>query len=195
MFLGNNLYNKGLLCGASAYDAGSVSEDYVPRKKDMLKANISLYVEARTGRAPSRCGCQGQTGTMQRRRSTSYWKENRFSLRITPLNGGEIGMWNRADRTSTASGAHNAYPPADRHGGSDDLRLNMEDFGFGEFFRDAPVLGEDDFDQAAGYCGRQRHCSQASAGADTTDTATVASEQSAAGADAKSAAPPVLAES
>ena len=76
------------------------------------------------------------------------------------------------------------------------LRLNMEDFGFGEFFQATHQFWEKTIsigqpDTAAG----SSTAAQASAGADTTDTATVASEQSAAGADAKSAAPPVLAES
>ena len=76
------------------------------------------------------------------------------------------------------------------------LRLNMEDFGFGEFFPATHQFWEKTIsigekDTAAG----SSTAAQASAGADTTDTATVASEQSAAGADAKSAAPPVLAES
>ena len=48
VFLGNNLYSKGACYAArQRMTPGSVSEDYVFLGKDMLKANISLYVEKR----------------------------------------------------------------------------------------------------------------------------------------------------
>ena len=62
-------------------------------------------------------------------------EENRLSLRITPLNGGEIrdveialtGLPQRPARTTRI---HLQIDMADLT----TLRLNMEDFGFGEFF-------------------------------------------------------------
>ena len=170
------LQQGSLLCGAPAYDARQrFRRVCVPGKRHVkgnwydAKAEIDFLLE----------------------------EENRFSLRITPLNGGEIrdveialtGLPQRPARTTRI---HLQIDMADLT----TLRLNMEDFGFGEFFPATHQFWEKTIsigqpDTAAG----SSTAAQASAGADTTDTATVASEQSAAGADAKSAAPPVLAES
>ena len=199
VFLGNNLYSKGACYAArQRMTPGSVSEDYVFLGKDMLKANISLYVEKR-GQDSCHPLLDAGTNWYDAKAEIDFLleEENRFSLRITPLNGGEIrdveialtGLPQRPARTTRI---HLQIDMADLT----TLRLNMEDFGFGEFFPATHQFWEKTIsigqpDTAAG----SSTAAQASAGADTTDTATVASEQSAAGADAKSAAPPVLAES
>ena len=199
VFLGNNLYSKGACYAArQRMTPGSVSEGYVFLGKDMLKANISLYVEKR-GQDSCHPLLDAGTNWYDAKAEIDFLleEENRFSLRITPLNGGEIrdveialtGLPQRPARTTRI---HLQIDMADLT----TLRLNMEDFGFGEFFQATHQFWEKTIsigqpDTAAG----SSTAAQASAGADTTDTATVASEQSAAGADAKSAAPPVLAES
>lgn len=199
VFLGNNLYSKGACYAArQRMTPGSVSEGYVFLGKDMLKANISLYVEKR-GQDSFHPLLDAGTNWYDAKAEIDFLleEENRFSLRITPLNGGEIrdveialtGLPQRPARTTRI---HLQIDMADLT----TLRLNMEDFGFGEFFPATHQFWEKTIsigqpDTAAG----SSTAAQASAGADTTDTATVASEQSAAGADAKSAAPPVLAES
>ena len=164
----------------------------------MLKANISLYVEKR-GQDSCHPLLDAGTNWYDAKAEIDFLleEENRFSLRITPLNGGEIrdveialtGLPQRPARTTRI---HLQIDMADLT----TLRLNMEDLGFGEFFPATHQFWENTIsigqpDTAAG----SSTAAQALAGADTTDTATVASEQSAAGADAKSAAPPVLAES
>lgn len=199
VFLGNNLYSKGACYAArQRMTPGSVSEGYVFLGKDMLKANISLYAEKR-GQDSCQPLLDAGTNWYDAKAEIDFLleEENRFSLRITPLNGGEIrdveialtGLPQRPVRTTRI---HLQIDMADLT----TLRLNMEDFGFGEFFPATHQFWEKTIsigqpDTAAG----SSTAAQASAGADTTDTATVASEQSAAGADAKSAAPPVLAES
>ena len=199
VFLGNNLYSKGACYAArQRMTPGSVSEDYVFLGKDMLKANISLYVEKR-GQDSYHPLLDAGTNWYDAKAEIDFLleEENRFSLRITPLNGGEIrdveialtGLPQRPARTTRI---HLQIDMTDLT----TLRLNMEDFGFGEFFPATHQFWEKTIsieqpDTAAG----SSTAAQASAGTDTTDTATVASEQSAAGADAKSVAPPVLAES
>ena len=115
---------------------GSVSEGYVFLGKDMLKANISLYVEKRE---QDSCHPLLDAGTnwYDAKAEIDFLleEENRFSLRITPLNGGEIrdveialtGLPQRPARTTRI---HLQIDMADLT----TLRLNMEDFGFGEFF-------------------------------------------------------------
>ncbi len=117
----------------------------------MLKANISLYVEKR-GQDSCQPLLDAGTNWYDAKAEIDFLleEENRFSLRITPLNGGEIrdveialtGLPQRPARTTRI---HLQIDMADLT----TLRLNMEDFGFGEFFPDAPVLGEDDFDRAS----------------------------------------------
>lgn len=163
VFLGNNLYSKGACYAArQRMTPGSVSEGYVFLGKDMLKANISLYVEKR-GQDSCHPLLDAGTNWYDAKAEIDFLleEENRFSLRITPLNGGEIrdveialtGLPQRPARTTRI---HLQIDMADltdatpEHGR---FRLRRVLPG------DAPVLGEDDFDRAAGYCGRQQHCS------------------------------------
>ena len=92
VFLGNNLYSKGACYAArQRMTPGSVSEDYVFLGKDMLKANISLYVEKR-GQDSCHPLLDAGTNWYDAKAEIDFLleEENRFSLRITPLNGGEI---------------------------------------------------------------------------------------------------------
>ena len=92
VFLGNNLYSKGACYAArQRMTPGSVSEDYVFLGKDMLKANISLYVEKR-GQDSCQPLLDAGTNWYDAKTEIDFLleEENRFSLRITPLNGGEI---------------------------------------------------------------------------------------------------------
>ena len=109
----------------------------------MLKANISLYVEKR-GQDSCQPLLDAGTNWYDAKAEIDFLleEENRFSLRITPLNGGEIrdveialtGLPQRPARTTRI---HLQIDMADLT----TLRLNMEDLGFGEFFPgDAPVL-------------------------------------------------------
>ena len=102
---------------------GSVSEGYVFLGKDMLKANISLYVEKR-GQDSCQPLLDAGTNWYDAKTEIDFLleEENRFSLRITPLNGGEIrdveialtGLPQRPARTT---------------------RIHLQiDLGFGEFF-------------------------------------------------------------
>ena len=148
VFLGNNLYSKGACYAArQRMTPGSVSEGYVFLGKDMLKANISLYAEKR-GQDSCQPLLDAGTNWYDAKAEIDFLleEENRFSLRITPLNGGEI-----RDVEIALTGAHNAHPSADRHGGSDDAAPEHGRFRLRRVLPgDAPVLGEDDFDRGEG---------------------------------------------
>lgn len=130
------LQQGSLLCGPSAYDTRQrFRRVCVPRKR---------YVK---GEHQSVCGKAWADSCQPLLDAGTNWydakaeidflleEENRFSLRITPLNGGEIrdveialtGLPQRPARTTRI---HLQIDMADLT----TLRLNMEDFGFGEFF-------------------------------------------------------------
>ena len=156
------LQQGSLLCGAPAYDARQRFRRVCVLGKDMLKANISLYVEKR-GQDSCHPLLDAGTNWYDAKAEIDFLleEENRFSLRITPLNGGEIrdveialtGLPQRPARTTRI---HLQIDMADLT----TLRLNMEDFGFGEFFPATHQFWEKTISiGAAGYCGRQQHCS------------------------------------
>ena len=197
-FWATTLLRRSLLCGAPAYDARQrFRRVCVPGKRHVKGKHQSVCGKSAAGQSHPLLDAGTNWYDAKAEIDFLLEEENRFSLRITPLNGGEIrdveialtGLPQRPARTTRI---HLQIDMADLT----TLRLNMEDFGFGEFFPATHQFWEKTIsigekDTAAG----SSTAAQASAGADTTDTATVASEQSAAGADAKSAAPPVLAES
>ena len=150
------LQQGSLLCGAPAYDARQrFRRVCVPGKRHVKGKHQSVCGKARAGQLPSASGCRDELVRCKGGdRLLTGRGEPLFAADYTAKRRRDPGCGDRADRTSTASGAHNAHPPADRHGGSDDAALEHGRFRLRRVLPgDAPVLGEDDFDRGEGKGG------------------------------------------
>ena len=206
VFLGNNLYSKGACYAArQRLTPGSISEGYVFLGKDMLKANISLHV-VKQGQDCYLPLLDAGTNWYDAKKEIDFLleEENSFSLRITPLNGGEIrdveialaGLPMRPARTTRIRLQIDMTDLTT-------LRLNMEDLGFGEFFAATHQFWEETIsigqpDVAGSSAATKAAELDTEENVDMAGSSTVTPDATVpdvvADADAKSAAPPDLTE-
>lgn len=142
VFLGNNLYSKGACYAAlERIDPETHNPDYAYLGRDMLRANVGMRVE-RQGNESYYALLDAGINWYDAKGECEFLleEENRFALRVTPLDGQEIrelivnldGLPARPPKTTRIHLKINALD-------SQTIRIQMEDLGFGEIF---PATGK-----------------------------------------------------
>ena len=137
VFRGNNLYSKGACYGmAERLSPSEIGKGHVFLGEDKLKANIGMKLKRR-GEDSYYALLDAGTGWYEAQGSVDFLLEegNSFSLVITPLNGREV---KRAEVTleglPVRSGAFSRLHMELKMTTESNVRLSVEDLGFGELF-------------------------------------------------------------
>lgn len=148
VFLGNNLYSKGACYAAmERLVPDSVASGYVFLGQDMIKSNVGIYV-VRRGTDAYLALLNAGTNWYDAKKECDFLleEENVFLLRITPVDGRRIkevqitltGLPQRPARTTRI---HLHIEMTD----VENVKISMEDLGFGEFYPATHRLWEENF--------------------------------------------------
>lgn len=137
IFQGNNLYSKGACYGmAERLFPSEVGKNHVFLGEDKLKANIGMKLKRRG--VDSYCALlDAGTGWYEALSSVDFLLEegNSFSLTITPLNGREVKCAEvTLEGLPVRSGAFSRLHMELKMTTESNVRLSVEDMGFGELF-------------------------------------------------------------
>ena len=137
IFQGNNLYSKGACYGMAERLAPSeIGKGHVFLGEDKLKANIGMKLKRR-GEDSYYALLDAGTGWYEAQSSVDFLLEegNSFSLMITPLNGREVKCAEvTLEGLPIRSGAFSRLHMELKMTTESNVRLSVEDMGFGELF-------------------------------------------------------------